>query len=56
MKKQPSSVLKTILLPLLLIGLNACTKTSIYLVRHAEKVTNTSSNDPALTAAGTERA
>ncbi len=56
MKKQPSSVLKTILLPLLLIGLNACAKTSIYLVRHAEKVTNTSSSNPPLTAAGTERA
>ncbi len=49
-------VLKTILLSVLLIGLSSCATTSIYLVRHAEKVTNTNSNNPPLTAAGTARA
>ena len=56
MKKHKPCVLIAILLPVLLIGLSSCATTSIYLVRHAEKVTNTSSSNPPLTAAGSERA
>ena len=51
MNKLTECLLKTILLSVFLTGLSSCATTSIYLVRHAEKVTNTNSNNPPLTAA-----
>ncbi len=56
MNKLTVRLLKTILLSLFLTGLSSCATTSIYLVRHAEKVTNTNNDNPPLTAAGTARA
>ena len=56
MNEPTECLLKTILLSVFLTGLGSCATTSIYLVRHAEKVTNTNSNNPPLTAAGTSRA
>lgn len=54
---KPKACLRiTILLSLSLISLSSYAATSIYLVRHAEKVSNTNNNNPPLSAAGTARA
>ena len=48
--------MRTIIMVLLLSCLCSCNTTAIYMVRHAEKVTNTNSNNPPLTPAGSARA
>jgi broad specificity phosphatase PhoE len=48
--------MKTLIMVLSLVCLCSCNTTAIYMVRHAEKVTNTNSNNPPLTAAGSARA
>jgi probable phosphoglycerate mutase len=48
--------MKTIMMILMLGCLCSCNTTAIYMVRHAEKATNTGGNNPPLTAAGSARA
>ncbi len=56
MHKLKVRLLLTILLSLSLISLSSYAATSIYLVRHAEIVSDTNNNNPPLSAAGSARA